>query len=146
MLTCVRDDGRTTWMVLRQGAFFRRHDLLHYAVESTLGLRESFYGLVAAGWNLDEFARPDVTSRLPREAIMTEFIVNFLAARWDDRTALSARDLSAHLNDACSKSDVAADAPFSCTQAQWRAIVAAAESLLAREAALGTDGVLELLF
>src|SRR5215212_3397120 len=52
-LTCVRDDGSSTWQ--RSTDYFAHHDLIHYAVETTLGYREAFLGLVAAGKDLDAF-------------------------------------------------------------------------------------------
>ena len=44
-----RADGTTTWQK-RTGPtaeFFAVHDLTHYAVETVLGYRRAFYGLVA---------------------------------------------------------------------------------------------------
>src|SRR5215212_10875200 len=52
-LTCVRDDGSSTWQ--RSTDYFAHHDLIHYAVETTLGYQEAFLGLVAAGKDLDAF-------------------------------------------------------------------------------------------
>jgi hypothetical protein len=37
------------------GEFFVAHDLLHYAVENTLGFSTAFWGMVAAGRDLDDF-------------------------------------------------------------------------------------------
>jgi hypothetical protein len=56
-LTCVRDDGTSTWQ--RSSDFFAYHDLIHYAVETTLGYREAFLGLVAQGRDLDSFGTRD---------------------------------------------------------------------------------------
>jgi hypothetical protein len=52
-LTCLRGDGTSTWQ--RSTHYFAHHDLIHYAVETTLGYREAFLGLVAAGKDLDAF-------------------------------------------------------------------------------------------
>ncbi|MBV9849884.1 MAG: hypothetical protein JO250_09450 [Armatimonadetes bacterium] len=52
-LTCVRDDGSCTWQPSSE--FFARHDLIHYAVETTLGYKSAFFGLVAVGRDLDSF-------------------------------------------------------------------------------------------
>ena len=40
-LSCTRADGTTTWQRQEggQAAFFPKHDLTHYAVETALGLR-----------------------------------------------------------------------------------------------------------
>lgn len=52
-LTCIRGDGSVTWQ--RSSPYFAFHDLLHYAIETTLGYRCAFFGLVAAGRDLDQF-------------------------------------------------------------------------------------------
>ncbi len=76
--TCIRDDGSLTYAKMPYGGFFPRHDLMHYAVESTLGYREAFFGLIAAGWAIESFAEPGVSKRLPLEAKHTEFLVEQL--------------------------------------------------------------------
>lgn len=75
-LSCRRADGSTTWS--RVQPFFPFHDLDHFAVESTLDLRQGFFGLIAAGWDLEDFTKPGVAARLPREAHQTEVIVGTL--------------------------------------------------------------------
>jgi hypothetical protein len=64
VLTCVRDNGSSTWMRERHG--FVWHDLAHYAAETTFGYRLGFFGLVAAGWELssESFGR-DPRTRQP---------------------------------------------------------------------------------
>jgi hypothetical protein len=52
-ITCFRDDGTTTGMP--STPFFVRHDLTHYAVETVLGLRTAFFGLLAQGWEISSF-------------------------------------------------------------------------------------------
>ena len=49
VLRCVRGDGTVTWQRHEgaHGRFFPLHDLTHYAVETTLGFRSGFYGLIA---------------------------------------------------------------------------------------------------
>lgn len=66
VLTCVREDGSTTWMHERPG--FVYHDLAHYAVETTFGYRYGFFGLVRSGGDVSgsDFGRDPVTKeRLP---------------------------------------------------------------------------------
>ena len=75
-LVCVRSDGTRTWGKVAR--FFPVHDLTHCVVESLLGLNEAFFGLVASGWNIDEFATPGVAGRLPVEAVLAESIVGLL--------------------------------------------------------------------
>jgi len=47
VLRCVRADGSVTWQkqTARHAAFFALHDLTHFAVETTLGYRQGFFGL-----------------------------------------------------------------------------------------------------
>ena len=79
-LSCIRGDGSTTWQRQdgRLGAFFPLHDLTHYAVETTLGFKRAFYGLLAEGWDLSSFGEPGTKDRLPEEAGLAELIVGFL--------------------------------------------------------------------
>jgi len=78
-LSCERADGTTTWQRQQgaQASFFPRHDLTHYAVETVLGHRTGFYGLVAAGWDLSDFGTPWPRGELPKDANLTEIIVGF---------------------------------------------------------------------
>jgi hypothetical protein len=75
-LACVRADGSRTWGRLHP--FFPEHDLTHCAVESVLGFEEAFFGLVASGWNIDDFAAPGASRRLPMQAAWAESIVGLL--------------------------------------------------------------------
>jgi hypothetical protein len=75
-LVCVRADGTRTWGKVAR--FFPVHDLTHCAVESVLGFNEAFFGLVARGWSIDDFAVPGVAGRLPAEAVWAESIVGLL--------------------------------------------------------------------
>ena len=72
-LTCRRPDGTATWS--RLSSFFPLHDLAHFAVEKELGLTRGFFGLIAEGWQLDDFTQPDVAARLPPESLVAENLV-----------------------------------------------------------------------
>lgn len=76
-LSCVRADGSTTWQ--RQegatAAVMPAHDLTHYAVETALGYRQAFYGLIAAGWDIADFAAPYPRGPIPAEAREAELVV-----------------------------------------------------------------------
>jgi hypothetical protein len=76
-LSCTRADGTTTWQRQEgaQATFFPKHDLTHYAVETALGHRHGFYGLVSAGWDFSDFGSPWPRGRLPVEANISEMIV-----------------------------------------------------------------------
>lgn len=79
-LSCTREDGTVTWQ--RQGGasagFFPKHDLTHYAVESVLELRDGFFGLVAAGWDIGDFGTPWPRGPLPQGGVVAELIVGLL--------------------------------------------------------------------
>jgi len=80
VLKCIRDDGTETWQK-QQGqsaAFFPLHDLTHYAVESELGVRDAFYGLIARGWSIDETGARGVAAKLPVDAVFVENVVGTL--------------------------------------------------------------------
>lgn len=70
---CRRPDGSETWS--RVSPFYPRHDLTHFAVESALGLKQGFFGLIAAGWALDDFVQKGVARQLPVEAFWAECAV-----------------------------------------------------------------------
>ena len=104
VLVCTRDDGSVTGMKSeRHGGFFVRHDLMHYAVETVLGFRQAFWGLVAGldgrpTWSIEAFNVPGATKGLPSEAVITEFIVGLIdqAAVFSDKPPVAAdvnRDL-----------------------------------------------------
>jgi hypothetical protein len=78
-ITCTRADGSVTWQ-RQQGALaavFPPHDLTHFAVETVLGYRHAFYGLVADGWDIADFATPWPRGAIPGEAREVELIVGF---------------------------------------------------------------------
>jgi hypothetical protein len=75
-LACRRADGSRTWAQLHP--FLPTHDLTHCAVESALGMTEGFFGLVAGGWELDDFAKPGAAERLPAQALWAEHIVGLI--------------------------------------------------------------------
>ena len=66
VLRCTRADGSVSWQKqAKHGAHFALHDLTHYAVETTLGCRQGFFGLVSQGWEFNEHA----PRRLSRQEI-----------------------------------------------------------------------------
>lgn len=81
-LSCERADKSVTWQRQEgvQGRFFPLHDLTHYAVETVLGHRHGFFGLVADGWNMTDFGAPYPKGRIPADAMLSELIVGFLDA------------------------------------------------------------------
>lgn len=70
VLNCIRADGTVTWQTQDGplGLFFPYHDLTHYAVETVLGFRHAFYGLLADGRAIDDTGEKEARGRLPAEA------------------------------------------------------------------------------
>ena len=95
-LSCTRADGSVTWQKQngQQARFFPRHDLTHYAVETVLGHRKGFYGLVADGWNLTDFGAPWPRGPMPADMDPSELIVGFLDTERASGTRWSAEDLN----------------------------------------------------
>jgi hypothetical protein len=77
VLRCVRADGSVTWQKQtdRHAAFFALHDLTHFAVETTLGYRRGFFGLVAEGWDIEDTTGKGARGPLPPEAGEVECLV-----------------------------------------------------------------------
>jgi hypothetical protein len=92
ILRCVRDDESVTWQrnENQQARFFPLHDLTHYAVESELGFSRGFFGLIGAGWNIDETTGKRARGPLPDEALEVEHFVSSFMAEWNGGTAWSA--------------------------------------------------------
>lgn len=94
-LVCIRADGTRTWSKVHP--FFPVHDLTHYAVESVFGFDEAFFGLVASGWDIDDFAEPGAARDLPTQALWAEGIVGLLDLERGMLRRLSAADFSESL-------------------------------------------------
>ena len=76
VLRCTRDDGSVTWQKqAKHGTHFALHDLTHYAVETALGYRRGFFGLIAEGWDVDDTTGKGTRGPLPDEAVEVERIV-----------------------------------------------------------------------
>ena len=76
VLRMTRNDGSVTWSKIHKG--LEAHDVAHYAVESVLGLKNSFFGLIAKGASIQDFDDKDKIPLLPIEALQTEHLVNLL--------------------------------------------------------------------
>ena len=82
VLRCVRDDGSITWQKQtdRHAAYFALHDLTHFAVETTLGIRRGFFGLIAEGWEIEDTTGKGARGPLPPEAGEAEMMVGVFSA------------------------------------------------------------------
>ena len=77
VLRCSREDGSVTWhkQTARHAAHFTVHDLTHWAVETVLGYKHGFFGLIADGWEMDDTTGKGTRGALPSEAIEVERVV-----------------------------------------------------------------------
>jgi len=82
VLRCVRADGSVTWQKQadRHAAYFALHDLTHFAVETALGFRRGFFGLIAEGWDIEDTTGKGARGPLPPEAAEAEIIVGLFSA------------------------------------------------------------------
>lgn len=90
VFSCLRADGSATWQ--RDSNISPLHDLTHYAVETVLGHRQGFYGLVADGWDLGDFGSPWPRGRLPVDSDPSELIVGFFDLERATGSPMSADD------------------------------------------------------
>jgi hypothetical protein len=113
-LSCTRADGTTTWQSMKnaQAAFFPRHDLTHYAVETVLRHSHGFYGLVATGWDLSDFGSPWPRGRIPNEAVLSEMIVGFLDLERASGELVRAEDVNNRLREFCAENGLPAPGPL----------------------------------
>jgi hypothetical protein len=99
LLRCIRDDGSVTWQKNdRHAAFFALHDLTHFAVETVLGYRRGFFGLINEGWDIDDTTGKGARGALPAEAVEVEHIVGMLAAEQASRVLLTDDEFNEQLS------------------------------------------------
>ncbi len=81
VLSCVRAGGESVVQRTGHDGFFALHDLMHYAVETTLGCTRAFFGLLSEGWEFTSFTgRSDPRYKIvPDDAIVVEYIVAALS-------------------------------------------------------------------
>jgi hypothetical protein len=151
VLTCTRRDGSTTYSISRHADFFAYHDLMHFAVETTLGLRNSFYALVAAGRQIPGFNVPGASQalELPVEAGQTEFIVGKLdrAGRELGYAAIARLDpgeVNREIEQSCR--NAVCEPPRPLTTSDLGAVAEFMETHAARWQALADGGALALEF
>jgi len=75
-LACVRADGSRTW-------------------GKGLGFDQAFFGLIAKGWDIDDFAKPRASRTMPFQAIVSEHVVGV----FDRERALPAPMTVAEFNE-----------------------------------------------
>lgn len=116
-LTIVRDDGSREYQAIPYGPGFIAHDLAHYAAECELGLKDSFYALVARGHPLGQLGQTaEVWERtLPREALQAEFIAALFQAELIGSPPPEPPDAATfneHLGMSCARASLPPPRPF----------------------------------
>jgi len=145
-LSCARADGTTTWQRQEgaQASFFPRHDLTHYAVETVLGHRGGFYGLVAAGWDLSDFGTPWPRGKLPKDANLSEMIVGFFDRERATGQIGTADELNGQLATFCAEHEL--PAPEKLTEEDLSRVRQKRAELFVQWETVQPGGVLELVF
>ena len=144
---CTRPDGTSTWQkhAGKAALFFPFHDLTHYAVESTFGFREGFYGLISEGWDIADTGGKGVHGRLPPEALVVEQMVGlFDRERVGGAAALTADEFNGILQELTDSSNIIS-APVA-TEAQLQAVRARISELYDGLASLQPGSAMELTF
>jgi len=101
VLRCTRRDASVTWeRHEKHASFFSFHDLTHFAVETTLGFTNGFYGLIADGWDIADTTGKGSRGKLPPASVLVEHIVGLLdRERSGGAPALSAAEFNAQLDE-----------------------------------------------
>ena len=95
VLRCTREDGSVTWQKqVKHGAHFALHDLTHYAVETALGYRRGFFGLIAEGWDVEDTTGKGARGPLPGEAGEVEQIVGLFDSERGSGTLWTAEEFN----------------------------------------------------
>ncbi len=141
VLRCMRADGSVTWQRQdRHASHFALHDLTHFAVESTLGTRRAFFGLIAEGWEIDDTTGKGSRGALPGEALEVERIVGLLDAERASGAITSAEDFNTF------RATQAAPNPRQLTAEELQTIRARRAELFSQWSGLPAGGTLELEF
>jgi hypothetical protein len=148
VLYCEREDGSSTWAELLEGSGNPRvvvpHDLVHYVVETVLGLDNAFFGFIERGLDLHASLCPEEKRAmrsepavLRAEAAVATLHADFSDGPFDDEMR------AAKLKDACAGWRVA---PFEISREEWDSMRAKLEELGAAWVALPRGQQLELVF
>lgn len=146
VLNCTRADGTVTWQKQEgpNGVFFPYHDLTHYAVETVLGFRHAFYGLLADGWTIDDTGGKGARGRLPAGAILVEHIVGLFDSERRSLATMTAAEFNALLAGFLAEKRI--DVSRTVTDAELDAVRARTRELFRSWKAIAEGGVLELPF
>src|SRR4051812_12238568 len=146
VLRCVRDDGSVTWQrnENQRALFFPVHDLMHYAVETELGFRRGFYGLIAEGSEIAETTGKTPRGPLPNETLEVEYLVSAFSAERasaDMTTAAEFNQLAATFAQAKGMPE-----PRQLSDQELRRVRSRFDELAAKWRALTPDTTMKLAF
>jgi hypothetical protein len=138
LLRCTRDDGSVTWQKQseRHAGHFAPHDLTHFTVETVLGLKRAFFGLIKEGWDIEDTTGKGSRGPLPQDACEAEVIVGLFDGERASGTEWSLAEMQQHAGSGASRLNDDAIAEVRKRRAE----------LLAQWAAVPIGGVLELRF
>jgi hypothetical protein len=147
VMRCERADGSATWQRHegRNAAYFPFHDLTHFALESTLGFRQGFFGLISAGWDVADTGGKGARGPLPDEAGLVEHLAGLLdRERVGGAAPLTAAEVQAQLEMHGGAGRIGAVPAL--TDGQLDAVRRRAAELHGAFAALAPGATLELRF
>ncbi len=134
VLRCTRQDGSVTWeKQTRHAPYFALHDLTHLAVETALGYRQGFFGLVSEGWDIDDTSGKGARGALPGETVEVERLVGL----FDCERASGALWSTKELNEL---------APRALTEAEIQEVRSLRAALFEKWSAVPPGEKLELTF
>jgi hypothetical protein len=134
VLRCIRPDGSVTWQKqTRHAAHFALHDLTHYAVETALGYRRGFFGLIAEGWDMDDVTGKGARGPLPGETLEAERMVGIFDMERNSGALFTVEEFNQH-------------APRSLTEAQIQNVRSLRGELFSRWFGVRAGEALELEF
>lgn len=144
---CTRADGTSTWQkhAGKSAMFFPFHDLTHFAVESTFGFRQGFYGLISEGWDIADTGGKGARGRLSPEAIVVEQMVGlFDRERVGGAPALTAKEFNGILQELVDSGNITS--PPVVTEDQLQTVRARLSELYDTLSSLQPGSAMELDF
>jgi hypothetical protein len=94
VITAIRADGSSTHHSIGSaGGYGPVHDFCHYAVETYFDIQRGFYGLLAEGWNIDDF-ETGVRGPIPDEAAFAERLAGALSQSLGGAQRFTADDVN----------------------------------------------------
>lgn len=86
-LICHRENG--TLVKSNLGPNVPYHDIAHFVVESSLKLKDGFYGNISKGYSVAELSDKEIIKTLPVESMVAEIITRALQSLYSGATELN---------------------------------------------------------